>query len=237
MLDEGLFKLLRLVEVKDASTAAHTWRVALYAQALAESMEMEIPVVQRVMRAAALHDVGKIDVPREILTKPGPLTDDERAIMQQHTVNGHARLLRMGEDDQLALDVVRSHHERIDGSGYPDGLKGESIPVAARMFAVIDTFDAMTSVRPYRAQTDQSATSRALAELHMHAGAWYCPEAVDRFTSLYASGRLAWIQKHYNDQSSMASAPEPMKREEAQGATGMYIWREINGKEVLVPAE
>jgi hypothetical protein len=100
--------------------------------------------------AAALHDIGKLDIPESILQKPGPLTEDEFAIMKTHTTQGHDRLIAMGEDDPIMVGLVRSHHERWDGLGYPDKLTAESIPLAARYFAVVDSFDAMTSIRPYR---------------------------------------------------------------------------------------
>jgi HD-GYP domain-containing protein (c-di-GMP phosphodiesterase class II) len=204
-----LFSLTRLVEMKDACTAAHTWRVALYTQALAESMDVDTPTVRRLMRAAALHDVGKIDVPKEILTKPGRLTDAEFEVVKLHPTTGYRRLIQWGETDQLVLQLVRWHHERIDGTGYPDALEGEEIPVAARLFAVIDTFDAMTSVRPYRRATGHGAAVRALEELQHKAERWYCIDAVKQLQMLHERGRLEWIQRHFNDEATVAEWRRP----------------------------
>ena len=192
--------LLRTIELKDASTAAHTWRVVLYARALAESLHRDHDLIERISRGAALHDIGKIDIPDGILTKAGPLTDEEFAVMQTHTTLGHERLLAMGEDDELALGLVRSHHERIDGKGYPDRLVGDEIPLGARYFAVIDSFDAMTSLRPYRTCIGEEAARRALVELEAGMGTRYWPEAVEAFTDLFRTGSLDWILHYYNDE-------------------------------------
>ncbi len=180
----------RIVELKDRSTAAHTWRVSMYAQAVAEAAGVETPRVMNFMIGAVLHDLGKLDVPDSILAKPGPLEPEEYRLMQTHTVAGWERLRRLGVDDPLILDVVRSHHERIDGSGYPDGLAGEQIPLAARWFAVIDGFDAMTSLRPYRDRVGEEAAWEAISKLQAKAGSWYEPAAVDVFRDLLEAGRL-----------------------------------------------
>lgn len=209
MQRDTLMRLTDLVEVKDQCTAAHTWRVVLYIQALAEAMDVDVPIVQRMMRGAAVHDVGKIDIPAQILTKPGTLTEDEYRIIQRHAELGFDRLVAMNEDDAIVLAIVRSHHERLDGSGYPDHLRGESIPQPARLFAVVDAFDAMTSVRPYRPTVPATATSRARKELRDHREAWYCPRAVDVFIDLLDNGRLSWIQRHFNDTRACGSITSP----------------------------
>ncbi|MHC5023091.1 MAG: HD-GYP domain-containing protein [Planctomycetota bacterium] len=211
--------LVKVVELKDQSTAAHTWRVALYAQALAEAFDLEPEHVRRVMRAAVLHDIGKIDIPYEILAKPSRLTDEEFEIIKTHTTLGHERLLRMGETDELILSLVRSHHERLDGSGYPDGLRGDDIPRPARYFAVIDSFDAMTSLRPYRRVTGSAAAERAMDELRSKSGLWYCPESVEMFTALHERGMLKWISEHFNDEESLEelnSGPDPEQIDETR---------------------
>lgn len=195
--------LVKIVELKDESTIAHTWRVALYTQALAEAAGLVPDQVHRVMHGAVLHDIGKIDIPYEILAKPGPLTDVEFELIRTHTVIGYDRLKRMGVEDEVVLALVRSHHERLDGSGYPDGLAGEDIPAAARVFAVIDTFDAMTSIRPYRPEVGSGAARVAIDELKDKAGTWYCPESVNRFAELFESGALGWILEHFNDPESL----------------------------------
>ncbi len=204
--DTVIQSMVRLIEVKDASTAAHTWRVVLYARALAERAGLTHQGVEKITRAAALHDLGKIDVPDEILKKPGPLTPDERAIMQTHAAKGHERLLAMGIDCPVMLDLVRHHHERWDGSGYPDALKGEAIGVPARVFAVIDSFDAMTSLRPYRTPAPD-AIPRALDELRKGRGSAYWPGAVDLFTDLWDRGELLWIHDHFHDTCAVSLPP------------------------------
>ena len=200
---EIISALVKVVELKDGSTAAHTWRVALYAQALAEAAGLPPADVNRIMQAAVLHDIGKIDIPEDILTKPARLTDDEYDIIKTHTRLGYDRLVRMGETDDLVLALVRSHHERLDGTGYPDGLRGMQIPTPAKYFAVIDTFDAMTSVRPYRSATGPEAARAAIDELRRHSGTWYCPEAVEKFSALHDSGALDWILRYCNDPAQL----------------------------------
>jgi putative nucleotidyltransferase with HDIG domain len=200
--------MLREVDAKDASTASHTARVALYTQALAEDRGLDEATVQRFMQAALLHDIGKVDIPGEILAKPGPLTDAEFAVMRTHTVRGHERLLAASVTDPIVLELVRSHHERLDGSGYPDALVGAAIPRSAAWFSIIDTFDAMTSKRPYRSDTGPAAAERSIAELERKAGAWYDPDAVQAFVRLYRSGQLDWILHHLNDDSPPERTPQ-----------------------------
>lgn len=199
----------RIVELKDRSTAAHTWRVAMYAQAVAEAAGVATDRVMEFMLGAVLHDLGKLDVPDEILGKPGRLEPAEFEVVKGHTISGWERLRRLGEDDPLVLDVVRSHHERIDGSGYPDGLAGGQIPRAARWFAVIDGFDAMTSLRPYRDEVGEEAAQRAMLELESKVGSWYEPEAVSVFRELLDGGRLDSILEHLNDAGQHASLVGP----------------------------
>ena len=197
--------LIRVVEAKDACTAAHTWRVALYTQLLSEAAGLDRAEVLRLMYAAVLHDIGKIDIPHRILAKPGRLTAAEFEIVKTHTILGYDRLRRMGETDPVTLALVRSHHERLDGSGYPDGLSGVEIPTAASCFAVIDTFDAMTSVRPYRPRVGHGAAETALAELEAGVGTRYCPEAVKLLAARYECGELDWILSYFNDELPVAS--------------------------------
>ncbi len=200
----------RIVELKDRSTGAHTWRVTMYAQAVAEAERMPVSTVMGFMLGAVLHDIGKIDIPAEILSKPGRLTDGEYETMKSHTVLGWERVQRMGVRDPLVLNVIRSHHERIDGTGYPDQLAGEAIPIAARWFSVIDGFDAMTSLRPYRDGVGEHAAARAIEDLREHAGTWYEPRAVEVFEELHRTGRLDSILEHLNDREGHASLVGPL---------------------------
>lgn len=203
MAPEEVAAFVRVLEVKDGSTAAHTWRVVLYTRALAERLGVDHATIQRLTLAAALHDVGKIDIPDGILMKPGRLTDDEFTVMRMHPLLGHERLLRMGEEDPVLLNLVRHHHERVDGTGYPDRLSGEAIPLGARFFSVVDTFDALTSVRPYRSDVGPEAAARAIEELERHAGSWYAPEAVQAFSELHHTGELDWIREYANDRCEL----------------------------------
>ncbi len=190
---------VRALERKDGLTAAHTWRVTLYARLLSEEFGLTHEQVNRIGVAASLHDIGKLDIPDAVLMKPGKLTDEEFAIIKTHPVKGHERLLALGVDDQIALNLVRWHHERIDGKGYPDGVAGDKIPIGARFFSVIDTFDALTSIRPYRADVGAGAGERALEELHKGVGTRYAPEAVEAFCRLFRRGDLKWIMDYFND--------------------------------------
>jgi HD-GYP domain-containing protein (c-di-GMP phosphodiesterase class II) len=196
---EQVQSLVSAIERKDALTAAHTWRVVLYSRALAEARGVDHATIARITQAAALHDVGKLDIPDAILQKPGKLTDEEFEVIKTHPALGHARLLALGETDDIILSLVRHHHERLDGLGYPDGLKGKAILLGPSLFSVIDSFDALTSIRPYRQDVGEAAAERAMEELYAAAGTRYCPEAVRAFDRLFRSGQLGWILEHFND--------------------------------------
>lgn len=198
--------MVRLIEAKDLSTAAHTWRVVLYTRALAEEFGVDHDTIQRLTTAAALHDVGKIDIPEAILQKPGPLTPEERAVMERHAVLGWDHLKAMDEQDPILLNLVRHHHERFDGKGYPDKLAGDAVPLGARFFAVIDSFDAMTSIRPYRQEVGEEAARKALVQLREGIGNRYHAQPVEAFVTLFETGKLDWILHYFNDESPV---PEP----------------------------
>lgn len=204
--------LVEVLALKDFATAAHTWRVTLYARALAERIGASHDEADRVAIAAAVHDLGKIDVPDAILRKPDVLTADELVIMRTHAALGHERLLAMGEDDPLVLAITRSHHERLDGSGYPDGLTASKIPMLVRVFAVVDTFDALTSYRPYRSEVGNAAARAALAELAEHAGAWYDDAAVRELGAMFENGELTWIMNHHNSHEPLGFPRLPDER-------------------------
>jgi HD-GYP domain-containing protein (c-di-GMP phosphodiesterase class II) len=200
MTPDAVQSLVREIEAKDLSTAAHTWRVVLYARAIAEYFRVDQHVIRRITDGAALHDIGKIDIPSAILQKPGRLTDDEFEVIKQHPVLGHYRLASLGENDEIVINLVRHHHERVDGLGYPDRLKGDQIPPSARYFAVIDTFDALTSRRPYRAEVGHDAAQHALKELYDGIGTRYCRECVEAFDVLYRRGELDYILMYCNEE-------------------------------------
>jgi putative nucleotidyltransferase with HDIG domain len=142
--------LVRTMEERDAYTAGHSMRVRYYALELARAVDLNLTDQRRLALAAKLHDIGKIAVPDTILNKAGTLTAEERGIIQQHPVTG-ARILAPIVRSKKVLAAIRCHHERIDGRGYPDGLRGREIPVLARLISIPDCFDALTTSRAYRA--------------------------------------------------------------------------------------
>jgi putative nucleotidyltransferase with HDIG domain len=165
------------LDLKDAETEGHSKRVTAFTIAIARQMKLPQERIRIIARGAFLHDVGKMAIPDAILRKPGRLSPDEQDIMRQHAYKGY-QLLRNIPYLQEAADIVHSHQERYDGSGYPRGLKGEQIPLGARIFAIADTFDAMTSDRPYRAAQSVSSGRR---EIERHAGKQFDPEIVKVF--------------------------------------------------------
>lgn len=175
---EAVGAVVTAADARDQETTGHSFRVALYAVALAEAMGFRGEDLKTIEWGGLLHDVGKMVVPDHILRKVGPLTDDEWLIMKQHPSWGYDMLAEIRFLRPAALDIVYSHHERWDGGGYPRGLMGEEIPMGARIFAVVDTYDAMTSDRPYRRAR---AHQQAIAELQHVAGRQLDPAVVEAF--------------------------------------------------------
>jgi len=169
--------LAAAVDAKDSYTQGHSARVSQLAADLAAFMGLPDSEVETIRIAGTLHDVGKIGVPDAILSKVGRLTDIERDIMETHPVLGEV-IVRKAPQLTAMLPGVRSHHERWDGRGYPDGLPAEQIPLMARIIAIADTFDAITSSRPYRDALPEAA---ALEEIARHAGRQFDPELVQMF--------------------------------------------------------
>lgn len=172
--DATLEALVAALDLRDTDTEHHSWRVAEYAVTLAGALGIDGRVLSDLERGSLLHDVGKIGVPDHILRKPGPLDEDEWREMRRHPQLGYGMLAHI---DFLrgAAEIVLSHHERWDGSGYPRGLSGEQIPLGARLFAVADALDAITSSRPYRAARGFDA---AIAEITKMSGTQFDPEVV-----------------------------------------------------------
>lgn len=144
-----LFMLARSIEAKDPYTEGHCDRLSRYSTALATQLGLPDDQRTALRRAGIVHDIGKVAVPEYILLKPGPLTDCERGVMQTHPVVGE-RICAPLKSFRLVLPIIRHHHEHWDGTGYPDGLRGEEIPLTARILQVVDVFDALTTGRPYR---------------------------------------------------------------------------------------
>jgi putative two-component system response regulator len=144
-----LFSLALSIEAKDPYTEGHCDRLSKYSVALGEKLGLPQDLRVALRRGGLVHDIGKLSVPESILLKPGPLTPEERKIMEQHTVIGE-RICAPLRSFRNVLPIIRHHHEKWDGSGYPDGLKGEQIPLTARILQITDIYDALTTDRPYR---------------------------------------------------------------------------------------
>jgi hypothetical protein len=185
---EVLEQLAGNLEARDVYTHGHSRRVTRHAEAIALGMGLAADDVAKVRTAAAVHDVGKIFTPREVLMKPGRLTDVEFEIIKRHAPDGADMVAELGDREVTAM--VRYHHERLDGSGYPDGLGVAETPVGARIIAVADTFDAMTSTRPYRRACSHK---RAMDTLAGEAGTKLDPDAVAAFRAYYSPrSPVAW---------------------------------------------
>ena len=174
-----LVALASAVDAKDPATEHHCGRVAERAVQLARLAGLEQSGVEAVGYGAVLHDVGKIGIREDVLRKPGLLTDEERAEMQRHPLIG-AEILRPLRLGRWVSPIVRAHHERWDGGGYPDGLQGEGIPIGARVVAIVDAHDAMTHDRPYRARLSDE---EALEELRRNRALQFDPELTDLFVA------------------------------------------------------
>lgn len=183
----SLQSLADALEVKDAYTWGHSTRVSQYAMAIAREMRLSGPALEQLELGSRLHDIGKIGVREEILNKDGALTDDEYAHVMEHPVIGWRLLAPLLRDMPMALAVVRSHHERFDGHGIPDQMRGFEIPVEARITAVADSFDAMTSGRIYR---NGLSIPDARAELRRCAGSQFDPVCVAAFERAIDAGAI-----------------------------------------------
>jgi putative nucleotidyltransferase with HDIG domain len=186
--------LCNAVEARDAYTGKHAERVAAYGMEIARVLDAPFVDDPEVEFGFLLHDVGKVAVPDSILWKPEPLTPEERTLMERHPLVGW-EILREIEFLGEAKLVVRHHHERWDGGGYPDGLAGEVIPLSARVFAVADVLDALTTVRPYRAPSEMIV---ARDMIHDSSGTQFDPAVVDAFLEI-PTERLERIRVEVGD--------------------------------------
>ncbi len=171
------------IESRDHYTEDHTLRVSMYSLCLAEALDLSLDTRLQVLEGGLVHDVGKIAVPDAILLKEGKLTPEEYEMMKRHVLVGAQICEAMGVD-AITVQLVRHHHERFDGNGYPDGLAGERIPLAGRIAAVADAFDAMTSNRPYRSALSWEAATN---ELKGGRGSQWDPAIVDAFLEVVAT--------------------------------------------------
>jgi putative nucleotidyltransferase with HDIG domain len=171
----------RALDLRDKETEGHSARVTDMTLSLARLMGFKQEQLTHIRRGALLHDIGKMGVPDSILLKPGPLDDAEWAIMKMHPVYA-VELLSPIEHLRPALDIPYSHHEKWDGSGYPRGLKGEQIPLEARIFAVVDVWDALRSNRPYRAGWP---VERVVEHIRAGSGSHFDPRVVEAFATMH----------------------------------------------------
>lgn len=172
-----LATLESVVDINDPETYDHVRRVSVYASALARAAGLDRELRRRLFVFSPLHDIGKIGISRDILGKPGPLDDHEREIMKTHVLIGE-RLVSNIDADPILREIIRFHHERWDGKGYPDGLSGESIPLAGRIVAIADVFDALLSNRPYKKAIDFDS---AVEIIRAGKGSHFDPSLVDAF--------------------------------------------------------
>ena len=206
----GTALLLRdLLEEDDEYTGHHTEDVVQLAVQVAEEMRVDEDTLRATEMGALLHDIGKIAVPDEIINKPGPLDDDEWAIMKTHTVEGERMLQQVGGLLSTVGVVVRASHERWDGGGYPDGLVGEAIPVAARIISACDAFNAMTTDRSYRKALPLEV---AIGELRKNAGTQFAPNVVDALIAVATRDVPDWQLGLAAAPSAVEAQPQPVKQ-------------------------
>jgi len=190
---DTVYRLSKAAEYKDEDTGAHVERMSHYSSAIARKMGLGEVFVEQVLWASPMHDIGKIGIPDRVLQKPGKLDDAEWVIMRQHTAIG-AQILKGASADfiKLAETIAMNHHEKWDGSGYPHGIKGADIPLAARIVAVADVFDALTSERPYK---KPFPLEKAMSIIKESRATHFDPEVVDAFCAIEyeISAELNWF--------------------------------------------
>jgi putative nucleotidyltransferase with HDIG domain len=227
LFQKTIMMLAQMVEFRDEYTAGHTQRVTRYALILAEKMGLPADQVELVKVGTPLHDIGKIGISDAILRKPGRLTAQEFAVMQTHTTIG-AEYLRSVPELHPYIPIVRNHHERWDGTGYPDRLGGEEIPILARIVAVADAFDAMTSDRPYHPNKKGKPVDVAFAEVAKQAGRQFDPAIAAAFQAVRGQVLLAQ-QELWPDPNAGELTPVPAVNEVGSGellsfhAGGSYV--------------
>jgi HD-GYP domain-containing protein (c-di-GMP phosphodiesterase class II) len=195
-----------VLEFEDEYTAQHSRSVVDLVNAVADELGVALDERQELEFAAMLHDVGKISIPKEILHKPAALTDREFDIIKHHTIEGQFMLDRVGGLLARVGEVVRSCHERWDGRGYPDGLVGEEIPIAARIVFACDAYNAMTTDRPYRSAMTRDA---AIAELHANTGTQFDPRIVAALIKVVEQGMPTALTATDGVRAVLAAAPVP----------------------------
>lgn len=200
-ISSSMQNLIVATETKDEYTAGHNYRVAMYGLQLARAMNLDSEQLRALTRGGLIHDVGKIQIPGEILNKPGKLSPDERTVIEQHPVIGYEMCKYIGFMTE-ELSAIRHHHEKWDGTGYPDKLKGTEISLPARILAIADVYDALTSRRSYREPWSQE---RALQVIIEGSGTHFDPECVSAFVRLCTEGELVVPQAMEQIQGTAAT--------------------------------
>jgi putative two-component system response regulator len=192
-------------EYKDQDTGAHIKRMSHYCAAIAQHMGLDENTVTAILRAAPMHDLGKIGIPDKILAKPGKLEPIEQAIMKLHTVIG-ANILGKSDEEFIKLGgtISLSHHEKWDGTGYPNGLKGTAMPISGRIAAIADVFDALTSRRPYK---EPFSLEKSLVIIKSWRASYFDPDVVDTFLTIQDE-ILAIKEKYVQDDFPAFDIPE-----------------------------
>jgi len=185
-LNDAINTMVKIVELRDPYTAGHQQKVADLATAIAGEMKFDDTQIDQLRTAAVIHDIGKIYVPSDILSKPGKLTAIELSLIRTHAQNGYDIVQGMDFPGAVA-ETILQHHERLDGSGYPNGLKAEDTLMKAKILAVADVVEAMSSHRPYRAAL---GIDKALEEISKNRGKIYDPDVVDACLELFNCGRF-----------------------------------------------
>ena len=202
---ETLFRLARAGEFRDAETGYHLIRMARYSRLIADAVGLSPQEADSIELASPLHDIGKIGIPDHILLKPGQLDEREWAVMRTHPVIGH-EILKDSASKYMCMGalIALGHHERFDGSGYPNGMAGEDIPLCARIVALADVYDALTSARPYKPAWPEG---EVLEYFHAQRGRHFDPELVDAFLGVHE--RALQVQQEFQD--SVVAEPEPSR--------------------------
>jgi HD-GYP domain-containing protein (c-di-GMP phosphodiesterase class II) len=206
-----IFGLAKLADYRDTDTGAHLERIGLYARVIADSLstkydEIDMKWIDRIVLASSLHDIGKVGIPDSILLKPGRLTTEEREIMEKHALIGADTLLairsKLGADEfiDMGIEIALQHHEKWDGTGYPFGLRGDEISLAARIVAIADFYDAVTSKRVYKDAMSHTEVSELIKNLH---STHFAPDVADAFFENEAEFNAIRAHNQHDDESSL----------------------------------